>query len=59
MSGGRGLIKNLIFAYVGWKIILMVVTHSIDSSSLFVYGLIIFGWSVWWLLEMVGIIPKS
>ncbi|MCK5594203.1 MAG: hypothetical protein KAI18_03090 [Candidatus Aenigmarchaeota archaeon] len=55
---GRGLIKNVIFVYLGWKIMLMVVTKSIDTGNLFLFGFIIFAWSLWWLLEMIGIIPK-
>ncbi|MBW6461731.1 MAG: hypothetical protein K0B07_01675 [DPANN group archaeon] len=55
---GRGLIKNVIFVYLGWKIMLMALTKSIDIGNLFLFGLIIFLWSLWWLLEMIGIIPK-
>lgn len=55
---GRGLIKNVIFVYLGWKIMLMAVTKSIDTGNLFLFGLIIFLWSAWWLLEMIGLIPK-
>jgi len=37
---------------------LMALTKSIDIGNLFLFGLIIFLWSLWWLLEMIGIIPK-
>ena len=55
---GRGLIKNVIFVYLGWKIMLMAITKSVDIGNLFLFGLIIFLWSAWWLLEMIGLIPK-
>lgn len=55
---GRGLIRNIIFVYVGWKIMMMALSKSVDTGNLFLLGLVIFLWSAWWLLETAGIIPK-
>ncbi|MCK5063421.1 MAG: hypothetical protein KAR23_05835 [Candidatus Aenigmarchaeota archaeon] len=55
---GRGLIRNIVFVYIGWKLILMAVTKSVDTGNILLFGLIIFLWSAWWLLEMAGILPK-
>ncbi|MEA3230089.1 MAG: hypothetical protein U9P44_04185 [archaeon] len=55
---GRGLVRNIVFLYIGWKLVQMALSKSADSGHLLLFGLVIFGWSLWWLLEIAGIIPK-
>ncbi len=55
---GRGLLQKVVFAYLGFDMVRMYMGGEVDPARVGLYGVIILVWSLWFLLEMLGLVPK-
>ncbi len=55
--GIRGVIRDIIGIYIGFRL-MQAIWFGIPNHHAFLFGAIIFFFSVWFMLERFGIIPK-
>ncbi len=55
--GFRGIIRDIIGIYIGFSL-MQALWIGISNAEAFLYGAVIFFFSVWFMLERLGIIPK-
>jgi len=57
--GIRGIIRDVICIYIAYKLIFHAITNvPPDSNQLMLYAIALLIFSVWFMLERIGILPK-
>jgi len=57
--GFRGIIRDIICIYIGYKLLVCVITDTIPTSDqLILYAAALLIFSVWFMLERIGLLPK-
>ena len=54
----RGPIKDIVSIYLCYKVLAIWIFKAEMSSNVGIAAFVVFGLSIWFMLERVGIIPK-
>ena len=55
----RGFAKNILCIYIGYKLLISALNGiPLSDGEVMMYGIILLFFSVWYLLEKIGLIPK-
>jgi hypothetical protein len=57
LMGIRGFVRDIIGIYIGFSLV-QALWLGISNETAFLYGAVILFFSVWFMLERLGIIPK-
>ena len=55
----RGFIRDIISIYLGYEVIRGYVTGSFATTNIYIAALVLFAFSVWFVLERIGVLPKA
>ncbi len=57
--GFRGFIRDIVAIYIGYMLVSSVVMNSpLHKNTLLLYGAFLLLFSVWFMVERMGILPK-
>jgi len=57
--GFRGFIRDIVAIYIGYMLVSSVVMNSpLHKNMLLMYGIFLLLFSVWFMVERIGILPK-
>jgi len=57
--GFRGIIRDILGIYIGYKLLACVITDTLPSpDQLILYAAALLIFSIWFMLERIGLLPK-
>ena len=56
--GIRAFIRDIITLYVGFRLLAAAFGSELTKNDMLIFGLLLFIFSLWFLLERIGILPK-
>ncbi|HLD49364.1 MAG TPA: hypothetical protein VJB11_03295 [archaeon] len=56
--GIRAFIRDIIALYVGFRLLAAGLGSELSRNDMLVFGIVLFVFSLWFLLERIGILPK-
>ena len=55
----RGFVKNILCVYIGYKLLISAINGvSLADSEIMTFAVILLFFSIWYLLEKIGLIPR-
>ena len=55
----RGFAKNILCVYIGYKLLSSALNGiALSDGEIMTYGILLLFFSIWYLLEKIGLIPR-